>query len=142
MLDATVVDPGLCIITFDIVVSPSHEEAYLQTISEASFAALTNLHKYNGNRMMALTESVNLAMEGQCIDIGSESSVIIEDYCRYYGQKTKTIDQYYNFNEADKVTNVSNDGKFMTLQGADGTMKKVMSEDFIKKDIRHRIRNI
>lgn len=140
-LDATVVEPGLCIITFDVVVSPSHAEAYLQNICEESFAQLTHLSKYKGNRMMALTESVNLAENGQLISLGEEVMPDTLDYTKSYNLKHKPLSQYYNYSPEDKIVSVSENKKFLTVSDGSQT-KKVMAEDFVKKDIRNRIRNI
>lgn len=140
-LNATVVEPGLCIITFDIVVSPSHEEAYLQYISESTLQSFTSRSSSN-NRMLALTESANLAAEGELISIGESEGQKVVDYAQFYANKHKTLDQYYNFNESDEIISVSEDKRFLNLKNPSGTYKKVMAEDFVKKDIRNRIRNI
>ena len=139
-LDATVVEPGLCIITFDIVVSPSHQDAYMQSICEETFASFTNLSAYNGNRMLALTESMNLAENGAMIDLNEMAKEPI-DYATSYNSKHKVYTQYYDYSENDKISSISEDKRFLVLD-SDNCQKKVMAEDFIKKDIRYRIRNI
>lgn len=140
-LDATVVEPGLCIITFDVVVSPSHADAYLQNICEDSFASLTHLSKYKGDKKMALTESMNLAESGQLINLGGEAFPEEIDYAKNYSKRHKPLKEYYNYSPDDKIVSISENKKILTLS-SNGCAKKVTVEDFVKKDIRNRIRNI
>ena len=140
MLEAKVIDAPLNIVTWDWVVNPSHQGAYLQNICEET---LSSLIKNNGNKtpQMCLTESVSLYENGMIYEINESVSTEVIDYASCYGLKFKTASQHYNFNENDSIVSVSDDKKTMTLKSGN-VYKKVISEDYITKDIRNRIRNL
>jgi hypothetical protein len=133
-LGATVVESPIQIASYDWVVNPSHDKAFLESICEATMGCLFN----RGTNEMALVEAVKLFEEGSLIALTEAVSVKTIDYAQHYGKKVKTINETYFYDPKD---NVRVDGKFAILENA-GVQKKVILEDFILKELRHRIANL
>jgi hypothetical protein len=133
-LGATVVESPIQIASYDWVVNPSHDKAFLESICEATMGCLFN----RGTNEMALVEAVKLFEEGSLIALTEAAPVNTIDYAQHYGKKIKTINETYFYDPKD---NFRVDGKFAILENA-GVQKKVILEDFILKELRHRIANL
>jgi len=130
-MGATIVESPIQIATYDWVVNPSHEKAFLESICEGTISTL-----FRGkNRQLALTESAQLFEQGSLVEIGVTQEKQVIDYAKHFPKKIKTLSEAYIYNENDKLTV---DGRFAILEN-DNTTKKVVLEDYILKDIRHRI---
>lgn len=132
-LNATIVEAPIQIATYDWVVNPSHDKAFLESICESTQHAFFG----QGPQQMALTESVALFEEGKLTPINEEEKVFV-DYAKHFHKKIKPLNEAYLYDPADKL---AVDGKFGLLENGNEN-KKVVLEDYILKDIRYRIRNL
>jgi hypothetical protein len=133
ILNATVVDAPIQIATYDWVVNPSHDKAFLEQICEDTRCSLFGVSE--GSKL-ALVESVRLYEKGELIPMEEkqlEEKVV--DYAKHFPRKIKRVKEAYIYDEKD-VPTIS--GKFAMLKNGNVT-KKVMVEDFVLKSLRHRI---
>lgn len=140
-LNATVVDRPIQIVSYDWVVNPSHEQAFLQKISEETHESFFKVNREEiKNRPLVLIESTTLFENGSMVDVNS--TVIREtiDYTKSYGKRVKLFNEAYIYSEDDKLT-ISPDKRYALLESEDCT-KKVILEDYVTKDIRHKIVNL
>ena len=133
-LNATIVEAPIQIATYDWVVNPSHDKAFLESICEATKLGFFGA----GTQQMSLTESVHLFEEGNLIDISENVQSEVIDYASTYSKKIKKLNEAYLYDPADKLTV---DGDFGLLENGT-TRKKVVLEDYLLKDLRHKIRTI
>jgi hypothetical protein len=132
-LNATIVESPIQIATYDWVVNPSHDKAFLESICEATSHAFFG----QGSQQIALAESAELFEEGKITPIKEEQKFYI-DYAQYYHKKIKPLNEAYLYDPKDKLTI---DDKFALLEN-ENENKKVVLEDYILKDLRYRIRNL
>lgn len=133
-----IVDPGLSIFCYDWVVTPSHNKAFMEQICED-----TAMSMFNTSKTM-LTESVLNDYEtkfnsGTILD--TENIVITEqvDYARNYRPNhLKNISEMYLPESEDKVMSMNEDFTMISNSQRNVT-KKVLTEDYIVKDIRAKI---
>jgi hypothetical protein len=132
-LNATIVESPIQIATYDWVVNPSHDRAFLETICEdtkcSMFGSKSNINS------LALAESVSLFESGRMIPLNEVSKQEVLDLAKHYSKKIKSLSEAYVHSPKD---NVVIDGKFAILTN-DNVTKKVVLEDFLLKDIRHRV---
>jgi hypothetical protein len=136
-INATVVQSPIQIATYDWVVNPSHDKAFLESICEETTQSLFKGDVLTNN--MILAESVNLYENGSLIPTEKAAVSLLEDYTASFGQKVKPIKDVYVFREGDELTSI--EGLFATLKNGEVT-KKVVLEDFLLKDIRNKIANL
>ena len=131
----TIVEAPIQICTYDWVVNPSHDRAFLETICEATMNAFTFGNKYNTIEL-ALCEAANIFENGQLINI--TETVVNEtlDYTKTFFKKIKKADEMYIYNESDEIMNIDESVVYL---GSEGKTKKVMLEDYLVKDIRDMI---
>jgi hypothetical protein len=134
-LGATVVESPIQIASYDWVVNPSHDKAFLESICEATMGCLFN----RGTNEMALVEAARLFDEGSLISLSeSVTTKKVIDYAKTYGQKLKPVSETYFYDPKDTLRV---DGKFAILENAD-VQKKVILEEYLLKEIRSRIVNL
>jgi hypothetical protein len=132
MLNATVVDAPIQIATYDWVVNPSHDKAFLESICEATSYGLFGSKQTTA---LMLSESVNLFENGNLISLSEVVQPVVVDYAKNYGLKFKSLSEAYIYEKGDKLVT---SGKVATVVNENVT-KKVVLEDFLLKDLRHKI---
>jgi hypothetical protein len=133
-LGASIVEAPIQIASYDWVVNPSHDKAFLESICEATYGCLIRPGEYS-NRQMALAESVNLYENGSLIPLSEAAPSKLIDYTAGYHKKIKPLSETYFYDPSDEFTT---DGKYAILESEEAT-KKVVLEDYLLKDIRYRI---
>ena len=132
-LGLTIVEAPIQIATYDWVVNPSHDKAFLESICEETQFA------FFGNQMqLSLAESAQLFEEGSLIALNEVAERKVIDYAKHYGKKIKALSETYIYNPEDQL---KVDGNFAILENGTVT-KKVMLEDYLLKDIRRKISNL
>jgi hypothetical protein len=132
MLNATVVEAPIQIATYDWVVNPSHDKAFLESICEATSVGFFGSKQTTS---LMLSESVNLFENGSLISLTEVAQPVVKDYAKNFGLKFKPLSETYIYQEGDVLTE---SGKVATVVN-DNVTKKVVLEDFLLKDLRHRI---
>ena len=131
---AQMVEPGIQICTYDWVATPSHMNAKVLNICEETMMALCG--KF-GKGEMALNESAEFCMNGQLIDVDSASTLKeTVDYVKYYNNKPKKMANMYLPESSDKVISI---GLRETLIESANCIKRVLTEDYLLKDIREKL---
>ena len=133
------VKPGMQIITWDWVVNPSHDKAFLQSIcgetSQVMFGA-QNVQEasHNVKQYELLFES------GQIIELDEDAPVeiITEDYTRGYNKRLREFNEIYFYNKEDELLQESLKDGVVELKNGN-TTKKVMLEDYMLQDLRNNI---
>ena len=130
-----VVQDPINIVTYDWVVNPSHEKAYLESIAETTRDFL-----FNRSGVQTLTESAILYENGRVFEESEEVVVEEINYLRFSNKKVKMLNEMYRFNPEDSMV-VSNG--IALIESADGTKRmKTTVADYALKDIRHKLRNL
>lgn len=132
----TIVDSPIQIITFDWVVVPSHDVAYIQSVCEETRNAMLYGSRF-GNFANALTESSNLFENGELIPMNNITK-ISRDYTKSYNTKLKPLAEMYIPESGDIVKSMNESTTILENSGTH-TVKKVLTEDYIVKDIRQKI---
>jgi hypothetical protein len=132
-INATIVEAPIQIATYDWVVNPSHDKAFLETICEDTRCSLFGV-KESSNRLV-LAESINLFENGNLISLTEVTQPVVVDYARNFWKKVKPLSEAYVHAEGDKLAVAD---KIATVVNGNVT-KKVVLEDFLLKDIRSRI---
>jgi hypothetical protein len=132
-INATIVEAPIQIATYDWVVNPSHDKAFLETICEDTRCSLFGV-KESSNRLV-LAESINLFENGNLISLTEVTQPVVLDYAKSFWKKVKPLSEAYIHAEGDKLVVAD---KIATVVNENVT-KKVVLEDFLLKDIRHRI---
>lgn len=126
------VEPGLQICAYDWVVNPSHDKAFLEKICEATLISMYGTNKLNANM---LCESANIFDNGMIIDETKEEAAEL-DYSKSYNTNLKSIDEMYIPAEGDEVVSMT---EGVTVVKSGNVNKKVLTEDYLVKDIRSRL---
>jgi len=134
-LGATIVDEPIQAITWDYVVNPSHDQAFLERICEETYNTMFTSKNF-ATPQMALCEAANLYDNGMVRTLNEEEVSKIEDFAKNYNKKVKSLNEVYSYDATDKVREIK-DG-IAILENEDKT-KKVVLEDYILKDIRNKI---
>jgi hypothetical protein len=132
MLNATVVESPVQIATYDWVVNPSHDKAFLESICEETTCGLFGNKQLNN---LVLAESISLFENGSLVALNEVQQPIVRDYAKNYHLKVKPLVEAYLYNKGDKLVKAE---KIATIVNENVT-KKVVLEDFLLKDIRHRL---
>lgn len=133
----TEVEDGLQILTFDFVTCPSFVDAYMDKICEATAIAMYKVKKSQLTPGI-LCESENLFMNGEIYD--PESEVVMEtvDYTKKYNPQFKHLNEMYIPEENDEVLSIT-ENEVLIKNSEKNVQKKVLTEDYLVKDIRRRI---
>lgn len=141
-LNALVIESPIFIICYDWVVNPSHSDAYIQSLNEERLSNILQMDLKVGDRQVVLTEAVDVFQNGRLIDINeAETMTKCIDYAAHATEKVKPVKNMYRFNEEDKIFSITDNKNIITLEN-NGVYKKVTTEDYVTKDIRHRIRGL
>ena len=134
------VDEPLQICTYDLVVNPSHAKAFMERICEETVHALYKSNKA-GLTASILTESEDLFMNGMIIDTENTTTLTECDYTKTYTSKFKKLEEMYVPAETDEVVSIASD--VVTIKNLqEGTIKKVLTEDYLVKDFRNRLSSL
>jgi hypothetical protein len=140
IIGATIVESPIQICTYDWVVNPSHDKAFLEKICEDTYASMIKPEKY-ATKTLALCESARIFDEGQVLDVTPTERKVV-DYAASFSKKIKPLNEMYIYDEND-VPTLSEDNRFFYLNNSESNeTKKVMLEDYILKDIRSKLREI
>jgi hypothetical protein len=131
-LNATIVESPIQIATYDWVVNPSHDKAFMETICEETRCSMFGVKE---SRSLVLAESVKLFESGRMIALNEVTKPVVHDYAKNYWKKVKPLAEAYVYDPKDKLVVAE---KVATVQN-DNVTKKVVLEDYLLKDIRHRI---
>lgn len=133
-LGATIVEAPIQIATYDWVVNPSHDKAFLESICEATMVSL-----FRGKHQTALMESAKLYEEGSIMPLKEVAGITpTVDYAKNFWKKVKPVEEAYVYNPDDKMVV---EGKFAILTNGTET-KKVVLEDYLLKDLRYKLANL
>lgn len=138
MTGYTVVEDPIQICTYDWVLNPSHDKAFLQSVCEQTFRSFLD-NKRVGKGSMALCESTRLYEEGEMIPTNAKSLVETVDYSKSFYKKNKPLTEMYIYDPKDKVQTITENAVYLENGN---TIKKVMLEDYITKDIRNKVAHI
>lgn len=134
MTGKTIVESPLNICTYDYVINPSHQKAFIEQICNETCISMFRVSKENLS-MAVLTESAQLFENGTLIDIEEQVESTVIDYTSSYTPKAKRLSEMYIPEEGDTILSLKED--VMIKNG--NTVKKVCLEDYLVKDIRSRI---
>lgn len=132
--DAMVVSENLVIITFDWVWLPSHQNAYITEINEATEATMLNYNVYS-DKQVALTESINLYENGLLVDLNNdkkEKTVI--DYRMMNSTGYMALSEMYHYSPNDKIKEFKD--SYVILEN-DNNILYVGKEDYLLKSTRN-----
>lgn len=118
---------------------PSHDAAFLESICEETRTAMLYGNRFP-NRQVALVESANIYENGELIDMNKQQT-ITEDYTKSYTTNLKKLSEMYRAEEGDKVSSMNLAETVIKNKSLNKT-KKVLTEDYIVKDIRNNILNL
>lgn len=131
----TIVESPIQICTYDWVVNPSHDKAFLETVCEAAYNSFTYGNKF-ASKEMALCEAANVFENGALISINETVVNETVDYTKTFYKKIKTVNEMYIYNEKDEIININEN---TVMLSSDGKTKKVILEDYLVKDMRDMI---
>jgi hypothetical protein len=131
-INATIVESPIQIATYDWVVNPSHDKAFLENICEDTRCSMFGVKE---SKSLVLAESVKLYESGRIIALNEVTQPVVHDYAKNFWKKVKPLAEAYVHDPKDRLVVAE---KVATVQN-DNVTKKVVLEDFLLKDIRHRI---
>lgn len=131
---AQVVDEGIQICTWDWVVNPSHDKAYLQSVCEATAYAM---YKKYGKDTVALCEASNIFDNGSLISMDEEIVYNEKNYIKKYNTGLKKLSEMYIPSNYDAVVSMNENETI--INAGDGYRKTVLTEDYLVKDIRKKL---
>lgn len=134
------VEDGLMIFAYDWVINPSHDKAFMERICEAT---IKSLYKTTRNNLTAsiLCEAEDLFNNGNIYDPANEVEETEFDYTADYTPKFKKVEDMYLPEPEDKVLSIG-ENTVIIRNNETHTIKKVLTEDFLVKDIRNKIGNL
>lgn len=133
------VEDGLQILGYDWVQVPSHAKAFMEKICEATALAMYKTAK-NKLSPMVLCESEDLFINGEVYDPSNEVNPTELDYTKNYTPKFKKVEDMYVPEDDDEVISMDTDTTLIKNESKN-VFKKVLTEDYLVKDIRSRILN-
>lgn len=150
----TMVKSPLQIVTYDVVVNPSHAVAFLEKICEETIHSLYGTTRA-GVTASVLNEAANTFQNGILIETDNSGMVVVnEDYTRYTTQ-LKPISEMYIPEKNEKLISMDKDFTIVECCHTCGddcdcggdcdckkTVKKVRTEDYFVKNIRSVISSI
>jgi hypothetical protein len=132
-----VVDSPIMICSWDWVCLPSHDKAYLDHICEDTSRMMFRVA--NGrSASMSLNESLDLYSNGSLTKIDEKAlkGAVVEDYSSYYGKPSIPQSKIYVPDSTDVIQSITREDAVL-INGS--TVKKVMTEDYVMKDIRAKL---
>lgn len=133
------VEDGLQILGYDWVQVPSHAKAFMEKICEATALAMYKTAK-NKLSPMVLCESEDLFINGEVYDPSNEVNPTELDYTKNYTPKFKKVEDMYVPEDDDEVISMDTDTTLIKNESKN-VFKKVLTEDYLVKDIRSKILN-
>jgi hypothetical protein len=131
------VEDGLQILGYDFVQVPSHAKAFLEKICEATIMSMYKTNRAGLNTEI-LCESENLFMNGAVYDPNDEPVLVEKDYTKHYHNKVKKLNEMYIPEAADNVESIDSN-EVLIKNNENNTIKKVLTEDYLVKDIRRKL---
>jgi len=131
------VEDGLQILGYDFVQVPSHAKAFLEKICEATIMSMYKTNRAGLNTEI-LCESENLFMNGVVYDPNDEPVLVEKDYTKHYHNKVKKLNEMYIPEAADNVESIDSN-EVLIKNNENNTIKKVLTEDYLVKDIRRKL---
>lgn len=119
---------------------PSHDAAFLESICEETRTAMLYGNRFP-NKQIALVESANIYENGELIDMDKPSEIITEDYRGSYTTNLKKRSEMY-FPEAGDTVKSMTLTETVIMNPETRKIKKVLTEDYLVKDIRRNILNL
>lgn len=132
-----IVESPLQICTWDVVITPSHAEAYMEKICEETIRAMYKTNKA-GLTSKILCESEDLFNNGLIIDPNDVVEPEELDYTKNYTPKFKPAEDMYTPEPEDKVISMS-ESIVLIRNDKRNVIKKVLTEDYLVKDFRRRL---
>lgn len=136
----TIVESPIQIVCYDWVGVPSHDSAFLQSVCEETRSAMLYGNRFP-NKQIALVESANIFENGELFDMDKKPEMITEDYTKKYTMNLKKRNDMY-MPEAGDVVSSMNLTETVVANHNTNKIKKVLTEDYIVKDIRKSLLNL
>ena len=128
---AAVVQPGMQMITFDWVVNPSHDKAFIQSAAPETKTSLFGSERVSEE---AIKEACMLCESGNLVEIeDDEVEIINENYVPGFNKKIRARNEIYILQEGDTLQKA--DGQFGEVVNKN-VHKRVVLEDFFRQDLR------
>lgn len=134
------VEDGLQILGYDWIQVPSHSKAFMEKICEATIMAMYRTTRGNLNPQL-LCESEDLFLNGDMYDPADVVEATELDYTKNYTPKFKKVEDMYVPEEGDVVTSMDSERVVVTNESKH-VVKKVLTEDYLVKDIREKIKGL
>ena len=134
------VEDGLQILGYDWIQVPSHAKAFMEKICEATIMSMYRTTRGNLNTQV-LCEAENLFLNGDMYDPADVVSPTELDYTKNYTPKFKQPSEMYIPEEGDEVSSMDAE-KVLITNESQNVIKKVLTEDFLVKDIRRKIQGL
>lgn len=134
------VEDGLQILCYDFVGVPSHAEAFMEKICEDT---IMSLYKTTRGKLTSqiLCEATDLMMYGDMYDPADVVEPTELDYTKNYTPKFKRVSDMYIPEDGDEVASLTEETVLIRNEKTN-TVKKVLTEDFLVKDIRSKIQGL
>lgn len=131
------VAPNLKLITYDWVINPSHDQAFITSLCNET---KESMFKTTNVTAAELKEAVALCESGNFIAVDTQE-VITENYVPGYRKSLRSRNEIYKLQENDiLLTESIKDGVADVQNG--NVMKKVVLEDYLTQDLRKNILNL
>ena len=134
------VEDGLQILGYDWIQVPSHSKSFMEKICEATIMAMYRTTRGNLNPQL-LCESEDLFLNGDMYDPAEVVEATELDYTKNYTPKFKKVEDMYVPEEGDVVTSMDSERVVVTNESKH-VVKKVLTEDYLVKDIREKIKGL
>ena len=131
------VAPNLKVITFDWVINPSHDQAFITSLCNET---KTSMFKTTAPTEVHIKEAMTLCESGQFIKIDS-TEIITENYVPGYRKSLCSRNEIYIHQENDVLLQESVKDGLAEVQNGN-VIKKVVLEDYLAQDIRKNILNL
>lgn len=136
----TIVESPIQIVCYDWVGVPSHDSAFLQSVCEETRSAMLYGNRFP-NKQVALIESANIFENGELISMDEKPEIITEDYTTKYTTALKKRSDIY-LPEAGDIVKSMNLTETIVNNDRTHKIKKVLTEDYLVKDIRASLLNL
>lgn len=134
---AKVVQSPLMIITWDWVITPSHQHAVMDRFSVPTSEAMFNYGAFSNNAT-ALTESMDVYENGKIVENTPVMDYKKIDYSKYYGFAKKPISEIYIPSDTEILKSL-NESTAVVMDPNSKTEKIVAADDYMLKSIRKSI---
>ena len=129
------VAPNLKIITFDWVINPSHDVAFITSLCNETKESMFNSAKPTAAH---ISEACALCESGQMFAVEENIEPIVENYIPGYRKSVRAANEIYVREDNDTLLVESIKNDCAEVQNGNVT-KKVVLEDFLTQDIRSSI---